>query len=162
MRNVFSIMKTALIFALKVSVLSVTRLIYAANKAPTPNRPQRMPDKKPMIIKIGFELLAFESACSLRSISTPIKIITNPKIIFMICVSIFLRKRAPGIFPARTRVASGNQIFQDKFLRFLYVRIRLLGYPNKSSIGEMFMLLVEKLNIELKISVFANPHSPLI
>ena len=55
MRNVLSIINTALIFALKELLLSVTRLTYVARRAPMTNNPHSTPDKIPIIANKGFE-----------------------------------------------------------------------------------------------------------
>ena len=38
--------------------------------------------------------------------------------------------------------------------------MRFVGYPRRSSTGDIFILAKPKLSIDVKTSVFAKPHSP--
>ena len=53
MRKLLSTINTALIFALNELSVSVTRLTYAANNAPTPNNPHNIPAVTPMIANVA-------------------------------------------------------------------------------------------------------------
>ncbi|MET3572851.1 hypothetical protein ABID13_004508 [Enterocloster citroniae] len=61
-----------------------------------------------------------------------------------------------------TKIDNGIHMLHFMDLRSLQARIILVGYPNSNSTGEITLLLLEKLNILVNTSVFANPHNPFI
>jgi hypothetical protein len=60
-----------------------------------------------------------------------------------------------------TITESGIHIFQSMDFLSLKLIIRLVGYPSTNSTGDIFILAVPKLRIEVNTKVLANPHNPL-
>lgn len=159
-RNVFSTIYTALIFALNALLSSVTRLIYAAKRALTPNIPQSSPARIPTIHIRIFDALRPFLLYSRANISIPKKTTTIPNITLITWVSTFFKINAPGILPAITNTERITHTPASSFFRFFHVRIKLAGYPSNRATAEIFTFTVPKLKKEVNTRVLAKPHSP--
>ncbi len=84
----------------------------------------------------------------------------TPNTSLMYLASTFFKSRAPGILPARTSMASGITTLLSSLSLFCQVKIRLEGYPNISSMGDMAILLAPKPRIDVNTRVLAKPQRP--
>ena len=99
---------------------------------------------------------------SRKSISAPTAITAKPNRIFSGPGSTLFSRNAPAALPASSSAPSGRISFGKRRFFPRQARIALDGNPSSSSTGVISKFAAPKLRIEVKTSVLAKPHRPLM